>query len=182
MRRTLIMLGCVLNGVLMTGAIVRAQTTVAPSGPPGWTNTVAPSGVSDVLMTNNLTPPGGQIFTIVSFSDPPVPSGALYHQVVDVFYDGDGNKLATKSYTHVVGADCQPGLRREDHDLLVQDDGKGAVRFIQARLPSEPAVGVRPVTAEGKVMAMLAVNRSPHVAEPIGPTVSGGGNRLADAR
>lgn len=86
--------------------------------------------------------------------------GAVYHQAVDVYYDRDGNKLATTSATHAIDFNCQPGRRQQQEDLLVQDDGKGNVRFVSARLPSEPATGVKPVTAEAKAKAIMAIRET----------------------
>ncbi len=103
-----------------------------------------------------LTIGGTGLVTIIN--NPP-PAGAIYHQVVDVFYDGDGNKLETKSYTHAVGADCHPGLRQED--LVVQDDGRGNVKFQTTRLPSEPLTGVKPATPEGRTRAIMAIRAMP---------------------
>lgn len=95
----------------------------------------------------------------------PTPPGAIFHQVVDVYYDTDGNRLDTKSRTHVVDADCTPG-RRLNQELIAQDDGKGNVKFASLRLPSEPTIGVKPVTAEGRTKAMMAINRSVPIANP----------------
>ncbi len=106
----------------------------------------------------------GQNIIIGTAAIPQLPVGAVFHQVVDRFYDRDGNVVKTASMTHAVGYDCNPGLRRQDQELMVQDDGKGNVTFASPYLASEPREGVRPVTKEGIVKAQLAMARSPAIA------------------
>lgn len=93
------------------------------------------------------------------------PEGALFHQVVDTWFDANGNQVKTASSTHTVDADCHGG-RRLPPDLVAQDDGKGNVRFTPLLLASEPTTGVKPVTAEGRVKAIMAARSAPVVAEP----------------
>lgn len=88
----------------------------------------------------------------------PQPTGAIFHQVVDRYFDADGNQLEVKSATHAIDADCQPGRRQQD--LIAQDDGKGRVQFAQTRLPSEPATGQKPVTKDGIIKATLAIKQT----------------------
>jgi hypothetical protein len=60
---------------------------------------------------------------------PRQPEGALYHQVVDRYFDKDGNALDVKSATHIVDPDCSQGRRQQDLVASIHDDGKGNVRF-----------------------------------------------------
>lgn len=95
------------------------------------------------------------------FIGPQFPAGAVYHQVVDRYFDRDGNPIEATSRTHSVDADCNPG-RRLPQDLVAQDDGKGGMpRFAMTRLPSEPTTGVKPITAEGLIKARLAMKPNP---------------------
>ncbi len=120
--------------------------------------------------------PDGRVVSSFGTTMPPPPAGALHHQVVDVYYDADGQKLETHSYTHLVAYDCHNGLRRNE-DLVAQDDGHGGVTFTPLLLPSEPAKAApKPVSAEGRVRVMLAA-RGPAVEAAPAPPIS-----LAEAK
>lgn len=134
---------------------------------PITTASVSGTTVSGVRFIN--VDSGGAVLMIGN-PEPPPPQGSFFHQVVDVYYNADGVKLDARSQTHVVAYDCHGGLRRED--AIAQDDGHGNVSFIQARLPNEPAEGVKKSSAEGILAALAAIKRSPHIE----PTT------LADAR
>jgi len=122
---------------------------------------VSAQSLSTVTLWNNSTAvsPTFNMANLVTYvQQEPTPNGAVYHQVVDVYYDAAGKKVKTTSATHAVDpANCHPGRRQQDRDLLVEDDGKGGpVRFVDARLSNEPATGQPAVTAETKIRAMLA--------------------------
>jgi hypothetical protein len=108
---------------------------------------------------------GTRILTPYPTAAQGAPSAALFHQVVDTWFDANGNPVKTASSTHTVDAYCQGG-RRLPPDLVAQDDGKGNVRFAPLLLASEPTTGVKPVTAEGRVKAIMATRSTPAVAEP----------------
>jgi hypothetical protein len=79
-----------------------------------------------------------------------VPPNALYHQVVDRYYDASGQEVETRSASHVIGYDCHSGRRQQD--LIVEDDGKGGTpRFVALLMGNEPTEGQKAVTAEDKV-------------------------------
>lgn len=124
----------------------------------------APVGQNGWLSSPNLTTSNNGTIVINGYYNlspqPKLPQGSLYHQVVDIYYDSDGNKLDIKSATHMIGYDCNRGLRRQDQELIAQDDGKGNVQFASLRLASEPTTGVKPITQEGLVKARLAINNS----------------------
>jgi hypothetical protein len=97
----------------------------------------------------------------------PPPPNALYHQVVDRYYDASGQEVETRSASHVVGYDCHSGRRQQD--LIVQDDGKGgAPRFVALLMGNEPTEGQKPVTAEDKVKIILAANKG-HTDDGVAP-------------
>lgn len=160
--RTAILSALALNALLGVGMAVRAQSvsTVNANGTLPFYTTSGTATLSNAVFKSNAN----GTFTYIG-APPQLPAGAIFHQVVDIYYDGDGNKVETKSYTHVVDADCHGGLRRQDQERIVQDNGKGGVVFVQARLASEPMAGEKPVSREGVVRAMLAAKAGP-VAEP----------------
>ncbi len=140
-----------INALVAGGVIVRAQT---------WTS-VSTSSLSTSTTGGTLVMLNGGGYLINVTPEPPPPQGSFYHQVVDVYYNQDGVKLDARSATHVVAYDCHGGLHRQD--AIAQDDGHGNVSFIQARLPSEPAEGVKKPSAEGILAALAAIKHSPHI-------------------
>ncbi len=143
------------NALVGSVALVRAQSIAAAVGTT-QAMTLTPLN-SNIIMSN-----GGTGFIMLG-NEPPPPTGALYHQVVDVYFDGDGNKVETRSSTHAITGDCHGGRRVED--FIAQDDGHGGVKFAQARLPGEPATGQKPVTAADKVKAMMAIKAPPEQSQ-----------------
>jgi hypothetical protein len=136
------------NALVGSVALVRAQSV--------WT--VSGAGTTLTPLNNIIMGSGGTGFITLG-NEPPPPTGALYHQVVDIYFDGDGNKVETRSSTHAITSDCHGGRRVED--FIAQDDGHGGVKFAQSRLPGEPATGQKPVTAADKVKAMMAIKAEP---------------------
>lgn len=98
-----------------------------------------------------------------------IPEGATHHQVVDNYFDDAGNKVETKSRTHLVDAEyCQPGTHRNPEDAVAQDDGKGNVVFAQLRQGNEFIDGQRPITRADLIKVQLAAsNKAAPAAEPV---------------
>lgn len=131
-----------LNALIAAGIAARSQQLITAGGAPSVT-----WGTSSYSVASNTYISSGFVLTM---PDPP-PNGAIFHQVVDRFYDADGNVVDTRSYTHAVNGDCHNGVRRQE-DAIAQDDGKGNVRFVATRLANEPATGVKPLSAEAKAI------------------------------
>lgn len=102
--------------------------TIALGGGTGFTSL----SLGAVLTPGNFTTTGNLVFHSgpASFG-PPTPEGAIFHQMVDRYFDKDGNQVEARSMTHVVDADCHSGRREEAIALkdVIHDDGKGNVRF-----------------------------------------------------
>jgi hypothetical protein len=102
----------------------------------------------------------------VTGSIPGPPQGSFYHQVVDKYFDAQGNQIEVKSATHMVRYDCHSGAHPtpQPEDLVVQDDGHGGVTFAQLLMGNEPTTGQKPITAEDKVKVILAASSKADVA------------------
>ena len=139
---------------------------VGSSGSSGVVGIYAPNGSGDI--------------TLVNLNRPNVPPNALYHQVVDRYYDAYGQEVETRSASHVIGYDCHSGRRQQD--LIVEDDGKGgAPRFVALLMGNEPTEGQKAVTPEDKVKVILAANKG-HANDVVAPASVPGSVTLAANR
>jgi hypothetical protein len=124
-----------------------AQTAGASAQPQMITEHVAGSSGMVWGSPHQLTIVGSGVRDIPGLN---APRNALYHQVVDRYYDASGQEIETSSASHVIGYDCHPGRRQQD--LIVEDDGKGGTpRFVALLMGNEPTEGQKPITAEDKV-------------------------------
>lgn len=80
------------------------------------------------LRSGELQVNGNGNFSYISVASS-APTAAIFHQVVDRYFDADGKEIEVKSATHTVDPNCHPGLRRQSEQLIVRDDGKGNVQF-----------------------------------------------------
>ena len=139
-------------------------------------STVYPS--SQAVASHYIYLSNGNILQLAT--DEPPPPNALYHQVVDRYYDAYGQEVETRSASHVIGYDCHSGRRQQD--LIVEDDGKGgAPRFVALLMGNEPTEGQKAIPAEDKVKIILAANKG-HTDDVAAPASVPGSVTLAANR
>jgi hypothetical protein len=162
-------------GLLFAGLGAAAQAvwpgSIVASGRPPVTLTGNSTGSSWVTVSNGV--PINTVNAVylangdIVHSADHLPPNALYHQVVDRYYDASGQEVETRSSSHVVGYDCHSGRRQQD--LMVEDDGKGgAPRFVALLMGNEPTEGQKAITAEDKVKIILAANKG-HTDDVVAP-------------
>jgi hypothetical protein len=120
---------------------------------------------SPLSLSNGTIVDGNTPTWAVTGSIPGPPQGSFYHQVVDKYFDAQGNQIEVKSATHMVRYDCHSGAHPtpQPEDLVVQDDGHGGVTFAQLLMGNEPTTGQKPITAEDKVKVILAASSNADV-------------------
>jgi hypothetical protein len=154
--KKLLLASAVLSGIVLAGlfGVSHSQQALGGTGTTasGQFLTISPATTtaSAVWLNSNGV-------LVAADPGPPPPTGALYHQVVDTYFDGAGNKLESHSATHAVGYNCHPGLRKQDQDLVVQDDGHGNVQFTVALLPNEPAPEPPHVTLNAEARRVMVI-------------------------
>lgn len=66
------------------------------------------------------------------------PENSYYHQVVNKYFDRDGNEIQTTSSTHVVDPNyCRPGYE-PNNPIVAMDDGEGNVKFHPQQAAEQP--------------------------------------------
>lgn len=155
------------SGLALTSALALAFGGGAPAvgqsaGPVAWSNVTMTPAISSYTAIP-LTISGTTTAGLVSFTPlSPPPVGAVYHQVVDRYFDAGGKVVEVQSKTHAVRGDCHPGRREQGSELIAQDDGKGNVVFADGATELGGAQDPRPLVrleVEQRVSLVTAMKK-----------------------